>query len=351
MSSERIPPLGITMGDPAGIGPEIIIKLFRQALPHKAVVFGDMKCLEMSAARLGYDVKFVEIKELDEVQEHCHPEICVVQCDIEMQGDFSFGNASAFAGHVSYQSFRKAIEYAIQNKIGAVVTTPINKHAWKLAGVHYPGHTDVLDEYAVRRAVCGSSDPSDCDGDIDGKHVSMMLLNDELRTILVTAHVALADVPKLITREAVLCAIMNAAVVGPQMGIATPRIAVAGLNPHAGEEGQFGTEEIRIISPAIEECRGEGIDVSGPYPADTIFMRARRGEFDIVVAMYHDQALIPVKYLGLDKGVNVTAGLPFVRTSVDHGTAYDIAGQGVADESSLRVAFDLALMMSNHANA
>ena len=176
----------------------------------------------------------------------------------------------------------------------------------------------------------------------------MMLANDELRVLLVNIHLPLADVPAAISLSAELTAIRLADRACRQMGIAHPRIAVAGLNPHSGENGKFGREEIDVIAPAIEQARALGFDASGPWPGDTVFMRARRGEFDIVVAQYHDQGLIPVKYLGIDEGVNVTVGLPFVRTSVDHGTAFDIAGQGLADPGSLHAAFVLACRMSAH---
>jgi 4-hydroxythreonine-4-phosphate dehydrogenase len=176
----------------------------------------------------------------------------------------------------------------------------------------------------------------------------MMLANEELRVLLVTIHIALADVPAAIDQAAEWRAIRLAQLACRQAGIARPRIAVAGLNPHAGEDGAFGTEEARHIAPAITQARAEGLEASGPWPGDTVFMRARQGEFDIVVAQYHDQGLIPVKYLGLDEGVNVTVGLPFVRTSVDHGTAYDIAGQGRADPASLRAAMRWALRMTAH---
>src|SRR5690606_29303483 len=175
---------------------------------------------------------------------------------------------------------------------------------------------------------------------------AMMLANPELRVILVTIHVPLQQVSAHITYETELDTIRLAQRACLQAGIEHPRIAVAGLNPHAGEDGRFGQEEITVITPAVDQARTEGIDVSGPFPGDTIFMRARQGEFDIVVAQYHDQGLIPVKYLGVDEGVNVTVGLPFVRTSVDHGTAFDIAGQGIADAGSLRCAYDLALSMT-----
>jgi len=208
------------------------------------------------------------------------------------------------------------------------VTAPLSKHSMHLAGIDQPGHTEILAERTHTA------------------DYAMMLANDELRVLLVTIHIALADVPRAITLQAESRAIRLADRACRQMGIARPRIAVAGLNPHAGEDGKFGREDIDIIGPAIAQARDAGLDVSGPWPGDTVFMRARRGEFDIVVAQYHDQGLIPVKYLGLDQGVNVTVGLPFVRTSVDHGTAFDIAGKGVADAASLVAAFDLALSMT-----
>jgi 4-hydroxythreonine-4-phosphate dehydrogenase len=174
----------------------------------------------------------------------------------------------------------------------------------------------------------------------------MMLANDELRVILVTIHVSLRDAIDLVTQDTVLTSIELAHRAVKAYGIASPRVAVAGLNPHAGENGMFGREDLDIIAPAISRAQELGINASGPWPGDTIFMRARKGEFDIVVAQYHDQGLIPVKYLGIDNGVNVTIGLPFIRTSVDHGTAFDIAGQGTADHSSLRYAFDQALLLN-----
>ncbi|MGV2906166.1 4-hydroxythreonine-4-phosphate dehydrogenase PdxA, partial [Achromobacter sp. AGC25] len=221
-----------------------------------------------------------------------------------------------------------AIDDAQAGRIRAIVTAPLNKKSMHEAGIDYPGHTEILAERSATQ------------------DFAMMLANDELRVLLVTIHVALADVIARITPDAELTAMRLADRACRQMGIAAPRVAVAGLNPHAGEGGKFGREDIDIIEPAIASARDEGIDASGPWPGDTIFMRARRGEFDIVVAQYHDQGLIPVKYLGLDHGVNVTVGLPFVRTSVDHGTAFDIAGRGVADQASLVAAFDLALAMT-----
>ncbi len=197
-------------------------------------------------------------------------------------------------------------------------------------GIDAPGHTEILAERTQTA------------------DFAMMLANPELRVLLVTIHLALADVPKHITEANVLRSIRLAHHACLQEGIAHPRVAVAGLNPHAGEDGRFGREEITAIAPAIQQAIKEGIDASGPWPGDTIFMKARKGDYDIVVAQYHDQGLIPVKYLGVEQGVNVTVGLPFVRTSVDHGTAFDIAGQGIADPSSLREAFEAAIRMTAH---
>jgi 4-hydroxythreonine-4-phosphate dehydrogenase len=216
----------------------------------------------------------------------------------------------------------------MEGSVAGIVTAPLNKEALVAAGVRQPGHTEILADRA--------GEP----------HVAMMLATDELRVLLVSIHVSLARAIALVTIENELRAIRLAAEACRAFGIARPRIAVAGLNPHAGEEGLFGREDIDVIRPAIAAARAEGHDASGPWPGDTIFMRARRGAFDIVVAQYHDQGLIPIKLLGIDHGVNVTVGLPFIRTSVDHGTAFDIAGTGRADPASLAYALDVAERMA-----
>lgn len=204
------------------------------------------------------------------------------------------------------------------------MTAPINKAALHAAGLTYPGHTEML-------AALGGAGP-----------VAMMLANDEIRTVLVTIHCSLRDAIARADHTAQISAIRLAHAGCRALGIARPRVAVAGLNLHAGEDGLFGREEIEIIAPAIATARAEGIDASGPWPGDTVFMQARRGRFDVVVAQYHDQGLIPVKYLGVERGVNITLGLPFVRTSPDHGTAFDIAGRGIADAASLSAAITYA---------
>jgi 4-hydroxythreonine-4-phosphate dehydrogenase len=246
----------------------------------------------------------------------------------DLPDDLPIGQVDARAGRASYDYVVRAIDEALAGNIKAIVTAPINKEAMKMGGLNYPGHTEILAERS------GTD------------KFAMMLANDELRVILVTIHVSLRDAVDLVTQESVLRTIELAHGAGKAYGIASPRVAVAGLNPHAGENGMFGREDLDIIAPAISRAQELGINASGPWPGDTIFMRARRGEFDIVVAQYHDQGLIPVKYLGIDSGVNVTIGLPFIRTSVDHGTAFDIAGQGTADHSSLRYAFDQALLLN-----
>lgn len=320
-------PVGITMGDAAGIGPEIIVKAFAQGLRAPAIVYGDASALRRATVMLGARLDIVDIPDPRHASgaPGC---IEVIPTSQPLPVDLPLGQTSAVAGQAAYDYLCAAIDDAQARRIRAIVTAPLSKHSMHLAGINQPGHTEILAE---------RSNTTD---------FAMMLANDELRVLLVTIHMALADVPKAITPQAEIRAIRLADIACRQMGIAQPRIAVAGLNPHAGEDGKFGREDLDVIAPAISQARAEGLDVTGPWPGDTIFMRARRGEFDIVVAQYHDQGLIPVKYLGVDHGVNVTVGLPFVRTSVDHGTAFDIAGKGVADHSSLVVAFDLALAMT-----
>lgn len=318
--------MGITMGDAAGIGPEIIVRCFAQGLPAPAVIYGDAGTMQRAAGVLGQDIEIVELD--SPLQARYAPgTIEVMACSPALPASLTPGKVSADAGRGAYDYLCAAIDDAMAGRIRAIVTAPLNKHSMHLAGIDRPGHTEILAERS------GTAD------------YAMMLANDELRVLLVTIHVALSQVPQLVTPAAELRAIRLADRACRQMGIKRPRIAVAGLNPHAGEDGKFGREDIDIIAPAIAQARAEGLEASGPWPGDTIFMRARRGEFDIVVAQYHDQGLIPVKYLGVDHGVNVTVGLPFIRTSVDHGTAFDIAWQGKADHSSLMHAFDFALLM------
>ncbi|NGM88856.1 4-hydroxythreonine-4-phosphate dehydrogenase PdxA [Parapusillimonas sp. SGNA-6] len=329
MTSNSSLPIGFTMGDAAGIGPEIIVKLFADGLHQPALVYGDAGILDTTITRLGLADKLtIELISDPEHATH-HPGVLAVLNRWQaLPADLPPGQLNPLAGRGSYEYLCHAIDDALAGKLRAIVTAPLNKKAMQAGGIDYPGHTEILAERSGT------------------EHYAMMLANPDLRVILVTIHVALSEVSRLVDIYTELKTIRLAHQACLQAGIVKPRIAVAGLNPHAGEEGRFGQEEIQVISPAIAQAQAEGLDVSGPWPGDTVFMRARRGEFDIVVAQYHDQGLIPVKYLGVDEGVNVTVGLPFVRTSVDHGTAFNIAGQGIADHSSLRAAYDMALAMT-----
>jgi 4-hydroxythreonine-4-phosphate dehydrogenase len=321
-------PIAITMGDPCGIGPEICAKLFAEGLPAPALVVGDAGLLRRTAKALGLDIVVREIADVADAAGA--PSDLAVLSVGALPGDLPIGKVDARAGRASYDYVVRAIDLAMAGAVGGIVTAPIAKEALKAAGIAYPGHTEILAERS------GTTD------------FAMMLANDELRSMLVTIHVSLADAIRLIRKERVLKTIRLAQRACRDYGIERPRIAVAGLNPHAGEGGMFGREDIDEIAPAIQAARDSGIEASGPWPGDTIFMRARRGEFDIVVAQYHDQGLIPVKYLGIERGVNVTVGLPFIRTSVDHGTAFDIAGKGTAEHASLRYAFDQALILARN---
>ena len=241
---------------------------------------------------------------------------------------FPPGLLSADAGRAAYDTIVRAVADAQQHAVDAIATAPVNKEAFRLAGLPWNGHTDLLAH------LTGAPD------------VAMMFYSEALCVVLATVHIALADVPRAITRESLEATIALTARELPRFGVAAPRIAVAGLIPHAGEHGLFGREEATAIAPAIAAARGRGIDVSGPFPADTVFVRARRGEFDVVVACYHDQGLIPVKLVAFGEAVNVTLGLPIVRTSVDHGTAFDIAGKGIADPQSMIAAVLLAARLA-----
>jgi 4-hydroxythreonine-4-phosphate dehydrogenase len=321
-------PIGITMGDPSGVGPEIIAKLFaNDQVRAPAVVIGDRGILERATRIIGGQLVVRPIAHPSEAA-FARGTIDVV-CESELPPDLQFGAVSAAAGAAAYRYVERAIDYALQNSLRAIVTAPLNKEALKAAGIDHPGHTEIL------AARSGTRD------------FAMMLSNGELRVLLVTIHMSLADAIRQITPEAELRSIRLAHSAARRYRVARPRVAIAGLNPHAGENGLFGREDLDVIAPAIQQARQEGIDATGPWPGDTVFMRARRGDFDIVVAQYHDQGLIPVKLLGIDHGVNVTVGLPFVRTSVDHGTAFDIAGTGKADATSLRHAVAEAVALTS----
>jgi 4-hydroxythreonine-4-phosphate dehydrogenase len=240
---------------------------------------------------------------------------------------------SGAAGRAAYDVLLRAVKDAQSGAVDAIATAPVNKEAFKLAGLEWAGHTDLLAHLTGAR------------------RVAMMFHSDVLRVVLATVHIPLSEVPGVLTRALMTETIRLVAGELPRFGVARPRIAVAGLNPHAGEHGLFGREEIEAITPAVDTCRGESILVSGPFPADTIFVRTTRGEFDVVIACYHDQGLIPVKLLAFGQAVNVTIGLPIIRTSVDHGTAFDIAGKGIADHGSMVAAVRLAAALARGGGA
>ncbi len=319
-------PIGITLGDPAGIGPEIVARLFCEPLEASCIVIGDAAMLHRAIRRLGAGLTIREIE--TPAQAACAPGTIDLIAASALPEDLALGRVDARAGGASFDYVQRAIDEVMAGRIAAIVTGPISKEAWAAAGIRYPGHTDLL---AARAGV---------------RDYAMMLANDVLRVVLVSIHVALADAVRAVTPQAELRAIRLTHRAVLEFGIPHPRVAVAGLNPHAGEAGAFGREEIEVIAPAIAQARAEGIDATGPFAGDTVFMRARNGEFDAVVAQYHDQGLIPIKYLGLDDGVNITLGLPFIRTSPDHGTAFDIAGTGQASPASLRAALRQAVRLA-----
>jgi 4-hydroxythreonine-4-phosphate dehydrogenase len=306
----------LTMGDAVGIGPEIVARAFVQGAVD-VVVVGDVGVMRRAMALLKDPWPIAQLdspRDASQCPPRCMP-VWQPEGLLPALDQLSWGVVDARAGQAAATCIEAAVRAVQRGEGSAIVTAPIHKAALAAAGVPYPGHTEML------QALAG------------GMPVRMMLANDELRVVLVTIHQSLKSAIDAVTFDAVLGTLRIAHQSSPG-----PRIAVAGLNPHAGEDGLFGDEERLIIAPAIAAARAEGIDAHGPFAPDTVFMRARRGEFDLVVAMTHDHGLIPVKYLGVEHGVNVTLGLPFVRTSPDHGTAFDIAGRGVADASSLEAA-------------
>lgn len=346
----RARPLAITQGDAAGIGPEIIARAFvstplHEPLTRGAVVFGDVAVMRRAAdvvARThASDVPLPVLQVASAAEALQAPPRCIPVLQVgEPLTPPPFGRISAGAGRSAALCVQAAAQAALRGEVAALVTAPLHKEALSAAGAPwsaFPGHTELLQaEAAAARGV-----------PVDQMPVRMMLASDELRTVLVSIHVSLREAIDAVTTANVLQTLRIAHASLQALLGRVPRLAVAGLNPHAGEGGLFGREEIEVIAPAIAQARAEGLQVSDPLPPDTVFMRARHapghdGEFDAVIAMYHDQGLIPVKYLGLEQGVNVTLGLPLVRTSPDHGTAFDIAGTGRADPASLLAALRMA---------
>jgi 4-hydroxythreonine-4-phosphate dehydrogenase len=327
MTSNTPPLIAVTMGDPAGVGPEIIAKTFAEEgfrEHNRALVIGDPHILERAAKLL--ELPLLRVNEISSPEQAA---LEVGSVDVlavgEVPRNLPFGELDARAGEAAFRYLQRATELASAGRVGAIATAPLNKEAMHLAGHKYPGHTEILAELT------------------NTQDYAMMLVTEELKVIHVSTHVSLREAIERVKPQRELAVIRLADAALRKLGVESPKVAVAGLNPHAGENGLFGIEDIECIAPAVEAAReNEGIEASGPYPPDTVMMRARRGEFDIVVVQYHDQGHIPVKLMGFESGVNVTVGLPFFRTSVDHGTAFDIAGRGEADHASMRAAIDLA---------
>tara|TARA_B100000315_G_scaffold43532_1_gene38477 strand:- start:7312 stop:8418 length:1107 start_codon:yes stop_codon:yes gene_type:complete len=353
--------IALTMGDPSGIGPEIILKGFLKfkERPWQVVVIGDYSFLQKKRKEFNVPINLNPVDDISEADfspeklnilnmKNLPPDIPKggkkpqpnratalnskqnVVKKTKFHGCVVQGVANKESGKASYEYIEKAVELALADKVSAIVTAPINKKAISLAGLSYAGHTEMLAELT------------------DTKDVAMMLIGGKIRVVLVTTHVAICKVNEFIKKDRIFKTISLANRSLRLFGINTPRIAVTGLNPHAGDSGIFGNEEINEILPAIQKAKEHGIDVTGPHPADSLFVKAKKGEFDAVVVMYHDQGLIPVKMEGFGKGVNVTLGLPIIRTSVDHGTAFDIAGKGITETGSLIAALEVAVTLSKN---
>jgi 4-hydroxythreonine-4-phosphate dehydrogenase len=330
MNADARPIVGLTMGDPAGIGPEVVVKAMDEPSLYdecRPLVIGDAGTFRRAIAALGLSLGINEVREPSNGR-YVHGTIDLLQATTDDLQDIVLGKVQPAAGKAAAECVIKATELALAGKIDAIATAPLNKDALNQAGFHYPGHTEMLASLTKTH------------------DYSLALIAGRLRVIHVTTHVSMRQALDLLDRSRVLRIIRLADRFCRHLGIDRPRVAVAGFNCHAGENGLFGTEEIDHIRPAIDQAREQGIDASGPWPGDTIFYRASRGEFDVVVAMYHDQGHIPVKMLGFEAGVNTTAGLPIIRTSVDHGTAFDIAGQGRANHGSMVEAVRLAARLA-----
>jgi 4-hydroxythreonine-4-phosphate dehydrogenase len=329
-------PLAITMGDPAGVGPEIIVKAAAELYPRiqagalRMVVIGSNPALERARAQFTPDLAIPEVTE-DAAE---WPALCMLQAGPEGE-PIQPGQLSADGGRFAFQAVERGVRLAMAGRIGGIVTAPLNKEALNKAGYHYPGHTEMLAELTGVKGSC------------------MMLAHGNMRVSHVTTHIALEDVPKRATAERLRRVIDLTHDALSRLNLGRTRIAVAALNPHAGEGGLFGRHDIDIAEPTIARAVADGLDVVGPVPGDTVFVKLRAGQYDAVIANYHDQGHIPVKLLGFEidpatgrwdalSGVNITLGLPIIRTSVDHGTAFDIAGQGIANARSLIEAIEYA---------
>lgn len=324
------PVIGITIGDAAGVGPEIIAKALAEKEVYdicRPVVIGDLSIMKRAVTIVGNGLTCraiddvlnggYEFGQIDVIDLHNLPE------------DLPFAQVDPRAGKAAYTYVETAVNLALAGKIAAIATAPLNKDAMNQGGCHFPGHTEILAHLS------------------NTKNYAMMLTGGSLRVIHVSTHLSLRQACEKVKKERVLKVIQLADQAMKKIGIKEPRIAVAGLNPHSGEGGLFGTEEIEEIIPAIESAKTLGLNVTGPVAPDTVFYRAAvKKDFDIVVVMYHDQGHIPLKVLGFEEGVNITVGLPFIRTSVDHGTAFDIAGKGMANHMSMLESIRLAALMA-----
>jgi len=336
---KRLPYIGITMGDPAGIGPEIIVMALGDPTIYQwchPVVLGDGAVLSDTISRMGKKGLMAEEITINFISAPSEAAGTPGVLDLMALSDLASaaiqpGRPVLVGGKAMVEYILRAVDMAVNNEIQGMVTGPISKVLMHEAGYKYDGHTQLIAHKT------------------NAENYVMMLAGDKLRVVLVTIHCALKAVPGLLSREGVYNTIaMTAKALKEDLGFSSPRLAVAALNPHAGEEGLFGTEEQEVIVPAISKAQKQGIDVKGPFPADTLFHQAAAGRFEAVVAMYHDQGLIPLKLLHFSDAVNVTLGLPIIRTSVDHGTAYDIAGSGRADPSSLKAAIRMATEMADN---
>jgi 4-hydroxythreonine-4-phosphate dehydrogenase len=339
MSFKR-PIIGISMGDPAGIGPEILVKTLARKEIYEIcnpVIVGDAKVISKAVENLDWDLKVRSIREVQQA-EYEYGVTDVIDLQMEGLEKIEYGKVSKPAGQAAFQSIKKVIEMALDKTIDATVTGPINKEALNLAGHRFSGHTEIFSEFTKT------------------KNYAMMLVKDNFRIVHVTTHLPLVEACKLIKKERIFRIIQLSCDACRTFGIKSPKIGVAGLNPHAGDGGLFGSEEKEEILPAVELAQAEGIDAKGPIPGDTLFSKTLGGGYDVAIAMYHDQGHIPFKLVGFTwdqqekkwesvKGVNITLGLPIVRTSVDHGTAFDIAGKGIANEDSLVSAIEYAALL------
>lgn len=321
------PLIGITIGDPAGVGPEVTLK----ALKHKKifelcipVIIGDINVVKKAARIVNFEEKINLIKDFDQCKEG---ELNLISLD-NVEFDYQFGKVQPECGRVAFEYIKTGIELAMAKKIDAVVTSPINKEALNMAGYRYSGHTEIIADLTKTSGY------------------AMLLASESLRVIHVSTHVSLRRACDMVKQERVYEVIKLADGAAKGLGMRSPRIAVAGLNPHAGEKGLFGDEEIKEIIPAIEKAKQEGLNVTGPLSPDTIFLHCKEGKYDIAVAMYHDQGHIPLKLVDFMGGVNITVGLPIIRTSVDHGTAFGKAGKGTADETSMLRAIETAVQLA-----